>query len=180
MTRTLLAALLLALAHGPLMAGQARFTTPESAGGVLEARDLPFALHYDKAKWAISPQRSNFRLLARVTHKSAPVSGAFVYRDQPASEEAVRERARHELETAFAEFEIAEFEQRRVNGTPVTFMRARATTPKGSRVVVRSYYWMGPNGVIDYSLVAKAAAFEDQRQAIIDLLNGLEISASPN
>ncbi len=178
MKRMLAVALLLAFAHGPLMAADAQFTRPASAGEVLEAKDLPFTLHYDEAQWAVSPQRSDFRLLARVTHKSAGVSGAFVYRDQTASEKTVRERARHELDTAFAEFEIAGFEQRRVNGTPLMFMRARATTPEGDRVVVRSYYWIGPNGVIDYSLVARAAAFEDQRQAIMDLLNGLEISAS--
>lgn len=178
MAHMLAAALLLALAHGPLMAAEAKFTTPGSAGEALEAKDLPFALHYDGTQWAISPQRSNFRLLARVTHKSAAISGAFVYREQPASEQAVRERAREELDTAFAEFEIEGFEQRRVNGTPVMFMRARATTPEGSRVSVRSYYWIGPDGVADYSLVARDAAFSDQRQSIMDLLNGLEIAAS--
>lgn len=178
MARTLVLALLLALAHGPLMAAEAQFTTPGSAGEVLEAKDLPFALHYDGGQWAISPQRSNFRLLARVTHKSAAISGAFVYREQPASEEAVRERAREELDTAFADFEIEGFEQRRVNGAPVMFMRARATTPEGSRVSVRSYYWLGPDGVADYSLVARDAAFSDERQSVMDLLNGLEIAAS--
>lgn len=178
MTRTLVAALLLVFAQGPLMAAEARFTTPESAAGVLEAKDLPFTLHYDKEQWAVSPQRSNFRLLARVTHKSAPVSGAFVYRDQASSEKAVRERARHELDTAFADFEVQGFEQRRVNGAPLMFMRARATTPEGSRVRVVSYYWLGPDGVIDYSLVARDAAFAEERQAIMDLLNGLEIAAS--
>jgi hypothetical protein len=147
---------------------------------VLEARDLPFVLHYDEAQWKVSPQRSNFRLLARVTHKSAPISGAFVYRDEPASEQAVRERARGELESAFADFEIDGFEQRRVNEVSVLFMRASATTPDGNDVAVRSYYWLGPDGVIDYSLVARDTAFADRRQAIMDLLNGLEVSASAN
>jgi hypothetical protein len=180
MTRTLVAALLLAVAPAPAIAAETRFTTPESAGEVLEPKDLPVALRYDEEQWAIAPQRSNFRLLARVTHKSAPVSGAFVYRDQPSSEGAVRERARNELDTAFADFEIGGFEQRRVNGVPVMFMRARATTPEGDQVRVLSYYWLGPDSVIDYSLVVRDAAFDDRRQDIIDLLNGLEIASSGN
>ncbi len=165
------------LASGVAMAGSEKVTTPDTADDVLEASGLPFALRFASGQWAVSPQSSDFRLLARVTHQEHPISGAFVYRDEPASEDAVRQRARDELASAFESHEVSGFSPRVVNGAPVQFMRARGMTDDGREFVIRSYYWMGSEGVADYSLVAGRDIFEDQRETIMDLLNGLEIGS---
>ncbi len=151
------------------------YSRPEGAEEVLRAKDLPFRLWYDKDKWQIAPQRSKLRLLARAVHKDGQVSGAFVYRENDESVDAIRERAVSELETAFASHEVADFSRRSVNGLEVLFMRANATTEDGTNVIVRNYYWKGPEGVADYGLVANEDMFERYGKDMRDLLNGLEL-----
>lgn len=150
------------------------FSTPESADETLRAKDFAFRLHYDKQEWEIQPQRSQLALLARVTHQDGTVSGAFDYRREPLTEEAVREREVAELEAAFEKHAIEGFERRRVNGHEVLFMRARATTADGQDVVVRSYLWRDGQGTADYGLVVDAERFDDYREGMLDLLNGFD------
>lgn len=169
-----IAVLCLGLA-GPVAADPPRFTTPDAASEVLEAKDLPFSLRYDPEQWRVGPQQSKFPLLARVVHRNGQVSGAFVYREQVESEADTRERAREELDNAFESYEIEEFGQRVVNDAPVLFMKADATTADGTEVAVRNYYWHGPEGVADYGVVANREALDEHREAMMDLLNGLEI-----
>lgn len=169
---------LVAFASATTLAEPTRFSTPAAADDVLEASDLPFTLNFVSDHWAVSPQTSDFRLLARVTHEQHPISGAFVYREETASEAAVRERAREELTAAFDQHDIEGFAPRTINDAPVLFMRASGTTGEGCEFVIRTYYWTGPEGVADYSLVAPRDVFEAERDAIMGLLNGLEIGAS--
>ncbi len=150
------------------------FSTPDAADEVLRAKDLPFRLHYDTGQWEIQPQRSQLALLARVTHRDGTVSGAFDYREEPLTEDELREREIDELETAFESHTVEGFERRRVNGHEVLFMRAGATTADGQEVVVRSYLWRGEQGTADYGLVVDAERFDDYRERIIDLLNGFD------
>ncbi len=166
------------LCSGVAAAEPERYGTPEAADEVLEASGLPFALRFASDQWAVSPQSSKFRLLARVTHEEQPISGAFVYREKKSSEEEVRQRAIDELEAAFDSHQVAGFAQRVVNGTPVYFLRANGITDDGREFVIRNYYWTGPEGVADYSLVARRDVFEAERGAIMDLLNGLEIASA--
>lgn len=174
MIRMLVAAAAGLLLSAAVAADPAEFSTPAGADEVLEAKDLPFALRYHADHWSLQPQSSDFRLLARVLHKDSAISGAFVYRDEPASEDAVRERARGELDDAFAHHDVG-FRERVVNGTPVLYMKGRATSADGTEVVIRNYYWSGPDGVADFSVLARPAVFEQHREAIMGLLNGLEI-----
>jgi len=153
----------------------ASYSRPDGAEEVLRAKDLPFRLWYDKDKWKVAPQRSKLRLLARAVHKDGNVSGAFVYRENDETMDEIRERAVGELETAFASHEVAGFSRRSVNGLDVLFMRASAKTQDGTRVIVRNYYWQGPEGVADYGLVANEAMFERYSDDILDLLNGFEL-----
>lgn len=166
------------LGSGAAAAEPERYSTPEAADEVLEASGLPFALRFASDQWAVSPQSSKFRLLARVTHEEQPISGAFVYREEEGSEETVRQRAEEELTTAFASHEVAGFTRRVVNGTPVHFLRASGTTDDGREFVIRNYYWTGPEGVADYSLVARRDVFESERGTIMELLNGFEVASA--
>ncbi|MEF8833554.1 MAG: hypothetical protein V5A42_01700 [Halofilum sp. (in: g-proteobacteria)] len=150
------------------------FSTPDAADGVLRAKELPFRLHYDTARWDIRPQRSQLALLARVIHRDGAVSGAFDYRREPLTEAELREREAAELEAAFESHAVEGFERRRVNGHEVLFMRAHATTADGADVVVRSYLWRGAEGTADYGLVVDAAHFDEHREHMIDLLNGFD------
>lgn len=150
------------------------FSTPDAADEVLQAKDLPFRLHYDPDHWEFQPQRSQLALLARVMHLEGEVSGAFDYREEVLTEDELREREIAELEGAFERHEIGGFERRRVNGHEVLFMRARATTSDGSDVVVRTYLWRGEQGTAEYGLVVDADRFDDYRQQMIDLLNGFD------
>jgi hypothetical protein len=151
------------------------FSTPDNATEFVRAKELPFKLHFDPDVWSVQPKQSNLRLLARVVPQQGSASGAFTYREQQLSPAELRQRERDELASAFASHEIAGFEARTVNGEEVMLMRARATTSEGREVVIRSYLWAGPNGVADYGIVTNAEAFADRREAIIGLLNGLEI-----
>lgn len=150
------------------------FSTPDAADEALRAKDLPFRLHYDTGQWEIQPQRSQLALLARVMHRDGVVSGAFDYREEPLTEDELREREIDELEAAFESHAVDGFERRRVNGHEVLFMRARATTADGQGVVVRSYLWRGEKGTADYGLAVDAERFDDYRERIIDLLNGFD------
>ncbi len=151
------------------------YSRPDAASEALRGKDLPFQLWYDPAKWQVKPQRSNFPLLARAVHKDGHVSGAFVYRDERTSIEAIRERAVGELESAFDSHQVEGFSRRSVNGLDVLFMKATATSSDGTEVVVRNYYWQGPQGVADYGLVVNRAKFERYRGEMLDLLNGLRL-----
>ena len=166
--------LLLSLTSAAGAADLPAFSTPDTADEALRAKELPFHLHYDSGQWDIKPQRSQLALLARVLHREEAVSGAFDYRAEPLTEEALREREIAELEAAFASHEIGGFERRRVNGHEVLFMRARATTADGQEVVVRSYLWRGEEGTADYGVVVDAERFNAYRQDMIDLLNGFD------
>lgn len=182
MTRTLLsiaaAATLLAAAAAGAADDPPTFSRPDGASEVLRAKSLPFQLWYDPDKWAVGPQRSSFPLLARAVHKDGRVSGAFVYRDEPRSREQIRRRAVEELETAFASHEVEAFERRVVNGQDVLFMKAVATTEGGQEVVVRNQYWIGPEGVADYGVVANRDIFERYRADMLGLLNGFRVRRS--
>lgn len=170
--------LLISIVSAPGAADSPTFSKPDAADEALEAKDLPFRLHYDTAQWEIRPQRSQLALLARVIHKEGAISGAFDYRREPLTLEQLREREIEELESAFENHEVAGFERREVNGHEVLFMRARATTADGQEVVVRSYLWRGEEGVADYGLVVDAERFEDYGPSMIDLLNGFDMEAS--
>lgn len=154
------------------------FSTPDAADEALRAKDLPFRLHYDTEQWEIQPQRSQLALLARVMHRDGVVSGAFGYREEPLTEDELRQREIDELETAFESHEVDGFERRRVNGHEVLFMRARATTADGQDVVVRSYLWRGEEGTADYGLAVDAERFDDYREPMIELLNGFDREAA--
>jgi hypothetical protein len=176
LSRTAIVAAWAVLPWGVTPAGELpRYSRPEGAKEVLEAKDLPFKLFYDGDKWELGPQRSQLRLLARAVHKDGNVSGAFVYREGDESVEAIRERAVDELETAFASHEVTDFSRRRVNGLEILFMQARATTEDGASVEVRNYYWQGPEGVADYGLAANEDMLERYRDDMMDLLNGLTL-----
>ena len=176
-TRAFVILLLVSIATAVGAADPSTFSKPEAADEVLEAKDLPFRLHYDSAQWEIRPQRSQLALLARVIHKEGAISGAFDYRREPLTHEQLREREIEELDSAFQSHEVEGFERRRVSGHEVLFMRARATTADGQEVVVRSYLWRGEQGVADYGLVVDAERFEDHAPAMIDLLNGFDRAA---
>ncbi|MDZ7786602.1 MAG: hypothetical protein U5K73_00170 [Halofilum sp. (in: g-proteobacteria)] len=151
------------------------FSRPDDATRALRARDLPFQLWYDPDEWTVGPRRSSFTLLARAVHEHGSVSGAFVYRAEPRSREQVRRRAVEELASAFASHEVRAFQRRLVNGHEVWFMKAVATTRGGTEVVVRNQYWLGPEGVADYGVVANRESFERYREDMLDLLNGFRL-----
>lgn len=159
---------------GVAVADMARFSTPAGSDEVVEADDKAVALRYDSGLWNIEPRQSKYRMFALVTHSETNVSGMVVYRGEPATEQEVRERVVAELDM-FKEHEV-EFTRREVNGVPVLFVRAVATKSDGNDVVVRSYYWMGDNGVVDYAVMTPGSEFEQHRGAVMDLLNGLEIT----
>lgn len=159
---------------GPAVAEQASFSTPPASREVVQAEDAVVSLRYDANAWAIAPRQSKYRMFAIVTHSDAKVSGMLVYRGEPATEEAVRERAVAELEM-FPEHEV-EFSRRTVNGVPVLFMKAIATKSDGNDLVVRSYYWLGASGVVDYAVMAPREQFDRHRESVMGLLNGLEIN----
>lgn len=169
-----------ALAAAPARAPAAEvpsFSRPDDATEALRAKGLPFQLWYDPDKWTVGPQRSSFALLARAVHEQGSVAGAFVYRAEPRSREQVRRRAVEELETAFASHDVRAFQRRVVNGHEVWFMKAVATTEGGGEVVVRNQYWLGPDGVADYGVVANRESFERYREDMLDLLNGFRLRA---
>lgn len=170
-----LSLLCLSLAAGAAGANDpATFSTPDGVDEALEAKALAFRLHYDTDQWQLRPQRSQLALLARMIHADGAVTGAFDYREQPMTPDEVRRRERSELADAFADHEIGGFERRRVNGHDVLFMRARATTTDGRRLVIRNYLWLGDEGTADYGLVVEANDYERYRPAMLDLLNGFD------
>jgi hypothetical protein len=150
------------------------FSTPDAADEVLRAKEFAFRLHYDADQWEIRPQRSQLALLARITHRDGVVSGAFDYREETLTRDALREREIDELASAFESYSVDGFERRRVNGLEVLFMRARATTADGQDVEIRSYLWRGERGTADYGLVVDAGRFDEYRADMMDLLNGLD------
>jgi len=169
-------AVTLSVGASPLVAQDVpSYSRPDAASEALRGKDLPFQLWYDPAKWQVQPQRSNFPLLARAVHKEGHVSGAFVYRDERESIEAIRERAVGELESAFDSHRLEGFSRRSVNGLDVLLMKASAISSDGTEVVVRNYYWQGPEGVADYGLVVNRAKFERFRGDMLDLLNGFRL-----
>ncbi|MEX1081520.1 MAG: hypothetical protein WEC99_05840 [Halofilum sp. (in: g-proteobacteria)] len=176
MPRTLIVALAaLTLLAGTAVAETARFSTPSESDQVEEADDKAVALHYDSELWSVESRPSKYRMFALMTHEDENVTGMIVYRGEPASEEEVRERVVAELEM-FKDHEV-DFSRREVNGVPVLYVDAVASKSDGSDVVVNSYYWMGENGVVDYAVMAPSDGFDQHRDAVMDLLNGLEISA---
>lgn len=163
---------------GAVPAGAAelqRFSRPDSASEVVQADALPFQLWYDPAKWDVTSQQSGYAMFARVVHRDGDVAGAFTYQDGLVSEDAVRERVRQEIAAIFASHEFQGFEPRRVNGQRVLFMRASGTTRGEKDLVVRGYYWIGPEGVADYGVMVEREVFERYRGDILDMLNGLRI-----
>ena len=150
------------------------FKTPDSADEVLAGSDQPFRLHFDSSHWQLRPQRSQLAALARVIHNDGAVMGAFGYRAEALTPEAVQQREERELASAFAAHTIEGFERRRVNGQEVWLMRATATNAEGSDFVIRSYLWLGPEGTADYGLTVGADRFEQYRGQMLDLLNGLD------
>ncbi len=163
------------LLTGAAVAETQRFSTPSGSESVAEADDKAVALRYDSAAWSVESRPSKYRMFALVTHSNENVSGMLVYRGEPASEQDVRERVNAELDM-FKDHDV-DFSRREVNGEPVLFVQGVATKSDGNDVVVRSYYWMGDNGVVDYAVMAPGKDFAQHRDAVMDLLNGLEITA---
>lgn len=164
---------------GTMPAGAAdpqEFSKPESAVEVVRGDELPFQLWYDPEVWEMESGASGYAMYARVTHKNGRIVGAFTYQDEPVSEDAVRERVRQEVEAIFADHEFQGFERRRVNGRQMLYMRASGTTRGEKDLVIRAYYWIGPQGVADYGLMIDREVFEQNREDIQDMLNGLLVS----
>lgn len=175
MIRTLVAAAAAWLVLcGPVAAEVPEFVTPSEADQRVEAKDKAVALSYDEEAWEVSTRPTKYRLFAMVQHNEANVTGMLVYRGESASEEDVRKRAIAELE--MLKQHKVEFSDRTVNGVPVLFMKARAKQSNGDDLIVRSYYWISPNGVVDYAVMGSPEDFEAHGDAWMDLLNGLEIS----
>lgn len=151
------------------------FSRPDSATEVVRSDELPFQLWYDPDKWEMQSQDSGYAMFARVAHKDGGIVGAFTYQDDVVSEDAVRKRVRQEIEAIFASHEFRGFERRRVNGRRMLYMKASGTTRGEKELVVRAYYWIGPEGVADYGLMIDREVFEGRRGDIADMLNGLEI-----
>lgn len=163
---------------GAVPAGAAelqRFSRPDSASEVVRADPLPFQLWYDPAKWEVTSQQSGYAMFARVVHKDGGIVGAFTYQDDAVSEDAVRKRVQQEIDAIFARHEFQGFEPRRVNGRRMLYMKASGTTRGEKELVVRAYYWIGPEGVADYGLMIDREVFERHRGDINDMLNGLQI-----
>jgi hypothetical protein len=176
MTRTLVAAAAawLVLCGSSAAAEGPKFSTPPSADQQVEAKDKAVTVRYDQDAWEVKPRVSKYRLFAIVQHNDADVSGMLLYRGDSASEKEVRERVTAELE--MMDDHEAEFSKRTVNGVPVLHMKARAKKKNGDDIVVRSYYWFSPNGVVDYAVMGPPEDFEADGDAWMDLLNGLEIA----
>lgn len=162
------------LLTGVAVAEMSRFSTPSQSDEVVEADDKAVAVRYDGDTWAVEPRPSKYRMFALVTHDDESLSGMLVYRGESASEQDVRERVEAELDM-FKDHEV-NYSRREVNGVPVLFVRAVATKSDGSDVVIRSYYWISENGVVDYAVMTPGQDFEQHRDAVMDLLNGLEIT----
>lgn len=175
MTRTLVAAAAAWLVLcGSAMAEVPQYVTPPEADKRVEAGDKAVALNYDQDAWQVSTRPSKYRLFAMMQHKDANVTGMLLYRGEPASEKEVRERAIAELE--MLKQHKVEFSKRTVNGVPVLYMKARAKKSDGDDLIVRSYYWISPNGVVDYAVMGSPEDFEAHGDTWMDLLNGLEIT----
>lgn len=176
MTRTLVAAAAawLALCGSSAAAEAPQFFTPSEADQHIEAKDEAVALRYDQEAWKVNTRPTKYRLFAMVQHNEANVSGMLVYRGESASEKEVRERAIAELE--MMKQHKAEFSKRTVNGVPVLYMKARAKKSNGDDLIVRSYYWISPDGVVDYAVMGSPEDFKADGDAWMDLLNGLEIA----
>lgn len=175
MMRTLVAAAAAWLVLcGPVAAEVPEFFTPSVADKSIEAEDKAVALRYDQDAWEVSTRPTKYRLFAMVQHNEAKVSGMLVYRGESASEKEVRERAVAELE--MMKQHKAEFSKRTVNGVPVLYMKARAKKSNGDDLIVRSYYWISPDGVVDYAVMGSPEDFKADGDAWMDLLNGLEIA----
>lgn len=161
----------------PAAAAEPReFSRPESAVEVVRSDELPFQLWYDPKIWEMESTASGYAMYARITHKSGRIVGAFTYQDDPVSEDAVRKRVRQEVDAIFANHEFQGFEHRQVNGRQMLYMKASGTTRGEKDLVVRAYYWIGPQGVADYGLMIDREVFQRHRQDIQDMLNGLLIS----
>lgn len=175
MIRTLVAAAAAWLVLcGPVAAEKPQFSTPSTADKSVEADDKAVALRYDQKAWKVNTRPSKYRMFAMVEHNDTDASGMMVYRGKQESEEEVRERAIAELEM-LKDHEV-EFSKRSVNGVPVLYMKARATKSDGNDVIVRTYYWMSPNGVVDYAVMGSPKDFRKHGDSWMDLLNGLEIT----
>lgn len=175
MTRTLVAAAAAwLLLCGAATAEEPEYSTPSTADQEVEAEDKAVKMRYDQGAWEVKTQPTKYRMFAMVEHNDTNVGGMLVYRGEAASEEEVRERAIAELE--MMDDHEAEFSKRTVNGVPVLHMKARAKKKNGDDIVVRSYYWMSPNGVVDYAVMGSPEDFEADGDVWMDLLNGLEIT----